>query len=182
MTKIVTYLALTSAAVVALTMAPTVATGYAPQDDHGATLAVHSALRDLRPGIQDPTDGARSELRMTVNDRTATFKLTLRGLSTDAADRTFGAHLHRGPCVPGDGPAALGHYNVDVIEQRTPVVVSPDTEVWLDFTVSDDGTARSRATVPFAPGAGDRSIVIHRDPTDASGTAGPRLACLPVVW
>ncbi len=180
-----TYPACAAIAAAALAMAlasPTVASGYAGSDDQGPTLRVSSQLRDLRPTIADPTDGARSELRVTVDDASATFRLTLRGLDRAAAGHTFGAHLHLGTCVAGDGAAALAHYNTDVIDGVTPVRTNPDTEVWLDFTVTDEGTALARATVSFAPAAGNHSIVIHRDATASTGVAGPRLACLPVAW
>lgn len=180
-----TYPACAVIAATALAMAlasPTVASGYAGPGDEGPTLRVSSELRDLRPTIADPTDGARSELRVTVDEDSAKFRLTLRGLDRAAAGRTFGAHLHLGTCVAGDGAAALAHYNTDVINGVTPVRANPDTEVWLDFTATDEGTAMVGAVVPFAPAAGNHSIVIHRDPTAGTGVAGPRLACLPVAW
>jgi hypothetical protein len=61
-------------------------------------------------------------------------------------------------------------------------VVSPETEVWLDLTLDRHGRGRSVAVVPFVPEPGTRSVVLHAMPTDPSGAAGPRLACLPVVW
>ena len=158
----------------------------ASDGDGGATLAVQSQLRDLRPTVVDPTDGARSKLTMKIDDEDdgeTEFTLRLKGLDPAAAGRTFGAHLHFGPCVAGDGPAALGHFNTDVVAGRTPARTTPDTEVWLDFTVTKAGRAEAEASVPFAPGAGIRSIVIHHDPThDGTGAAGARLACLPVAW
>lgn len=157
----------------------------ASDGDGGATLAVQSQLRDLNPAGVDPTDGARSKLTMKIDDDDSETEFTLRleGLDPAAAGRTFGAHLHFGPCVAGNGPAALGHYNTDVVAGRSPARISPDTEVWLDFTVTKAGRAEVEASVPFAPSAGIRSIVIHHDPThEATGAAGARLACLPVAW
>ena len=52
-----------------------------------------------------------------------------------------------------------GHYDTDVLAGVVPPEVSDRTEVWLDVTV-DDGEATDRDT----------------------GTSGPCLACLPVVW
>ena len=107
----------------------------------------------------------------------------LRVRGVEGADgQTFGAHLHLGPCVAGQPAAALGHYNTDVLAG----VVSPETnertEVWLDVTV-DDGSGTATASVPFVPSPGERSIVIHAVATDHdTGTAGARLACLPVEW
>lgn len=95
---------------------------------------------------------------------------------------TYGAHLHVGPCVAGDGAAAGPHSNQSVVDGVVPQVVDATTEVWLDFTVRPNGSARSVAVVPFVPTSGTRSIVIHAMPTDPAGAAGARLACLPVVW
>ena len=108
-------------------------------------------------------------------------ELRVRGI--DGADgETFGAHLHAGPCVAGNGAAALGHYNTDVIAGVVPAEVSEETEVWLDLTV-DDGAGTATASVPFVPLPGERSVVVHALATDHhTGAAGPRLACLPVVW
>jgi superoxide dismutase, Cu-Zn family len=36
--------------------------------------------------------------------------------------------------------------------------------------------------VPFVPLPGNRAVVLHAAPTDDHGTAGARLACLPVSW
>jgi superoxide dismutase, Cu-Zn family len=36
--------------------------------------------------------------------------------------------------------------------------------------------------VPFEVEPGDRAVVVHAEATAPNGTAGPRLACLPVVW
>ena len=86
--------------------------------------------------------------------------------------------------MAGDGAAAKGHYNTDVEAGVLPPfnTISEDTEVWLDFTV-DDGAGTATASVPFVPLPGARSVVIHAAATDHhTGTAGARLACLPVEW
>ena len=109
---------------------------------------------------------------------TTEFRLTVKGIDLSAAGRRYGAHLHSGPCVPGDGTAAGPHYN-----SADPPIVDDDHEVWLDFTVSAKGIGRSSAAVGFAPVHGTRSVVVHELVTDpATGLAGPRLACFPVVW
>jgi superoxide dismutase, Cu-Zn family len=36
--------------------------------------------------------------------------------------------------------------------------------------------------VPFVPLPGNRAVVLHEKATDHHGTAGVRLACLPVSW
>jgi Cu/Zn superoxide dismutase len=154
--------------------------------DHGRddspTLQVSSVLRDLQPATAEPFDGATSRLRMNVHDHSTSFSLKLAGIDRAAANVEYGAHLHVGRCVAGDGAAAGPHYNVDVLGGVVPPRVDETTEVWLDFRVRRDGTARARAWVPFVVQAGDRAVVIHAEPTSPTGTAGARLACLPVVW
>jgi Cu/Zn superoxide dismutase len=132
------------------------------------------ALRDLAPSAANATDGASASLWAFAAGGRTTFVLVVRGLDPAAAGTTFGAHIHVGPCVVGNGAAAGPHYN-------TGGPPSPDTEVWLDFTVRAGGYGFSRATVPFTiePGAA-QSMVIHLLPTDEAGAAGGRQACLPV--
>lgn len=152
--------------------------GLQQQDDvtlPGAVV-VHEELRDLQPDAAGPMDGAKALLVMVSAGGGTTVLLQVVGADSSAAGRRFGAHLHVGPCVAGDGAAAGRHYNAD------PPEVSDRTEVWLDFTVTPLGTGTALTQVPFVPVPGDRAIVVHRDPTDHHGTAGPRLACLPVSW
>jgi len=146
------------------------------------TLSVHSQLRDLVPAAAHPTDGVRSHLDVSVRGNTTTVLLRLDGFSSADAGRRFGAHLHTGPCVAGNGAAAGPHYNNDVINGVPAPAIGPDTEIWLDFEVRADGSAQARATVPFAVLPGDRAVVIHAEETLPNGTAGPRLACAPAVW
>lgn len=133
-------------------------------------------LRDLLPATVEATDGARAAVRATERDGTTRVVLTVRGLDPGAAGATYGAHIHVGPCVAGDGAAAGAHYNAGG-------GVNDETEIWLDVTVGVDGSAAASSTVPFvvAPGAA-QSLVIHALPTDALGAAGTRMACLPVVF
>lgn len=146
------------------------------------TLAVDSVLRDLQTATTSPFDGARSRVRMTVGDDETVVRLRLSGVARVARGTEYGAHLHVGRCVTGDGAAAGPHYNVDVLAGAPSPEVSDRTEVWLDLEVRSDGTARARARVPFEVQPGDRAVVIHAEATQPNGTAGPRLACLPVVW
>ena len=113
--------------------------------------------------------------------RVSSFSFRLRGIDSLVAGESYGAHLHTGPCVTGEPAAAGPHYNIDVVRGITPVIASPKTEVWLDFTVGADGEARSSASVPFVPEPGERAIVIHAEETASNGTAGARLACLPIT-
>lgn len=139
-------------------------------------------LSDLQPATAGPFDGATAAFQLVASSRGSHGVLRVRGIDASADGETFGAHLHSGPCVAGDGAAALGHYNTDVIAGITPPEVSEDTEMWLDIRV-DDGAATATASVPFVPLPGTRSVVVHALATDHhTGAAGARLACLPVVW
>jgi len=158
------------------TATPTISSG----SDH--IVVAQGPLTDLQPATSEPLDGARAVLVMRSGDGATTVFLQVTGIDRTAAGRDFGAHLHVGPCVAGNGAAAGPHYNTDVLAGRVPPRVDATTEVWLDFTVGISGTATAIAEVPFVPVPGERSVVIHRDPTDAQGVAGPRLACLPVSW
>lgn len=132
-------------------------------------------LVDLMPTTANPTDGAQGRFYAYTSGGQTTAILVLTGIS-DSVGQTFGAHVHVGPCVAGNGALALAHY-------RDPVSAapSPTTEVWLDFTVQPGGVAVSRTTVPFViPEGAAQSVVIHAAPTDSSGAAGARMACLPV--
>jgi Cu-Zn family superoxide dismutase len=145
---------------------------------HGETLVFQGPLSDLQPTTTQALEGARATVRMTLGDGESALTLVVRGIDRAAGGTTYGAHLHSGSCVPGDGAAAGAHYN-----SATPPVVDADHEVWLDFTVTPGGTGRARAVVPFVPVHGARSVVIHELATNHdTGAAGARLACLPVVW
>jgi len=144
---------------------------YAYSSDH---------LRDFDPATVSPFDNASARVSM-LGYRGSSFSFKLRGIDPSAAGESYGAHLHTGPCVAGEPATAGPHYNIDVVRGVTPVVASPKTEVWLDFTVGADGEARSSTSVPFVPEAGQRAIVVHAEATASNGTAGARLACLPIT-
>jgi len=162
------------AAIVLLTATPALALGGFVRTD--------GLLSDLAPGSPGPFDGARARVQMVESARGSHSVLTVKGVDASANGRTFGAHLHDGPCVAGNGAAAGPHYNSHVHGQTPTTEVSDRTEVWLDLTV-EDGSGTGTASVPFVPEPGKRSVVIHAQPTDpATGGAGPRLACLTVAW
>jgi Cu/Zn superoxide dismutase len=155
----------------------------AQADDSPARVVTEQGeLSDLIPAAAGPLDGARAVLVMVSDDGQSSVRLHVSGIDRSVAGRTFGAHLHFGPCVAGNGAAAGPHYNTDTLAGRVPPRVDETTEVWLDFTVTEGGTGHAAAEVPFVPQPGNRSIVIHQEPTDPSGAAGPRLACLPLSW
>ena len=138
-------------------------------------------LQDLQLATSQPTDGATAQVVATESGGMTIVTLKVQALDQSAAGMQLGAHIHAGSCVAGDGAAAGPHYN-------TGGTASPLTEVWLDFTIEANGTARSETTVPFViPQGGAASLVIHAEPTNpgptpAPGTAGARLACLPVQF
>ncbi len=54
-----------------------------------------------------------------------------------------------------------------------------DREVWLDFTVNSSGNGHAEAVRSWPlDGSVLRSVVIHAIPTDRTGAAGARLACV----
>jgi len=144
----------------------------------GAALNFRSDLRDFAPAAAGPFDGARAKLTLVATD-TSKAVFVVHGVDRSVAGRTFGAHLHNGPCIAGNGAAALGHYNHST---TTPATVNDETEIWLDVTIDAEGNAQSSTRVDWVPTAGERSVVVHALPTAPNGTAGDRLACLPVEW
>ncbi|MEI8413029.1 MULTISPECIES: superoxide dismutase family protein [unclassified Kribbella] len=180
----VTRKILTTAAVVAAAAALVAVPLTAAQADDTPARVVteQGALSDLVPAAAGPLDGARAVVVMVSDDGDSAVRLHVYGIDRSVAGRTFGAHLHVGPCVAGNGAAAGPHYNTDTLAGQVPPRVDETTEVWLDFTATEGGTGHAAAEVPFVPVPGNRSIVIHQEPTDPNGAAGPRLACLPLSW
>ncbi len=142
----------------------------------GNAIFSKAPLTDVS-SLADPTDGAWAVASATVGNGQTVVVFNVKDMDRNQAGRQFGAHVHVGPCVNGDGLAAGGHYKVAGAEP------SAETEVWLDFTVTRGGTGHATAIVPFeiAPGAA-HSIMVHRDPTSPTGAAGPRLACIPLEF
>ena len=144
-----------------------------------SVVSTAGSLTDLRPTFVDPTDGvAARAIAVRAGGRTITV-LHLDGFDRALAGTTFGAHVHRGTCVPGNGASAGPHFN---ITGQPPTAVTAETEIWLDFTVNGGGRGSALSVVPFeVPAGAASSIVIHAEPTDAGGGAGARLACLPIA-
>lgn len=142
----------------------------------GTGIFSKAGLSDLQPATDQATDGAWAVASAAVTGGRTVVVLNVKGLDEGAAGTTFGAHVHTGSCVAGNGAAAGPHYNHGG-------GVSPDTEVWLDFTATGGGTGHATAVVPFEiPAGAAASIVIHALPTAPDGTAGARLACLPLEF
>lgn len=151
--------------------------GAAPASAAPSVVTAAAPLSDLHPAVHT-TDTAHGRLYAFAPGNGTTYVyFVLTGLNPADAGKTYGAHVHVGPCVPYNGSAALGHYNTGAGG-----VPSPANEVWLDFTVLPGGVAYATAVVPFeiAPGTA-QSVVVHADPTQpGTGLAGGRIACLPV--
>lgn len=145
----------------------------------GGAMHFGGPLRNLAPTVAGPFDHASATLTLVGTGDRSTAVLVVQGIDRSVAGRRFGAHLHSGPCVAGNGAAAGPHYNHSGV---TPPVVNDQTELWLDFTANGGGNGNAVAHVPWQPDSGQHSVVIHALPTAANGTAGPRLACLPVEW
>lgn len=154
------------------------------------SVKVKEDLVDLQPDIGGPLEDAEADLKLTSTFgvaegepyATTLAKLKVKDIDESAVGRTFGVHLHVGPCEEGNGAAAGPHYNDEVFSGVPDAQVSPRTEIWLDITATDDGKAESATTVQWIPQPGDRSLVFHADPTADSGASGTRLACVPVEW
>lgn len=170
---------LVSAAAVA-GAAPAVASG--AERPRPTVSTFRGPLVDLQPATAGAFDGATARLVMVRQRSASTFVLVLSGVAPQAAGHTFGAHVHTGQCVAGNGAAAGLHYNSSTAAGVTPPVISDRTEVWLDVTIRPDLGAVAVARVPFVIPPGNRSVVLHERATDDHGTAGARQACLPVSW
>ena len=143
---------------------------------------------DLWTGEADPAipadtafDNATASVRIMETPDGTGFKLHVEGIETSVAGETFGSHLHVGPCAaPSDDvpDPTKGHYKHD---PNGPA--NPENEVWFDVVPSGTGVATGNTFVSFRPVDDDglMSIVIHAKPTDASGKAGTKEVCLPVV-
>jgi hypothetical protein len=142
-----------------------------------------SELRDYNTAASGPFDDASARLQLVDSRAGTTAVLHVRGVDPAVAGRTFGAHLHDGPCVADGASLSRGHYNHDVHAGASHPTVSRDTEIWLDVTIDSSGAGDAASAVRFPVSGAARSIVIHERATDEhTGLAGARLACLPVVW
>ena len=152
--------------------------GAVPAGAASPFVEARGPLSDLAPATANATDGASGNFFAIAGGGHTTFVLFVSGLDPASAGTTYGAHVHVGTCVAGDGAAAGPHYNTG----GTP---STTTEVWLDFKVLPGGYGFAVTTVPFViePGAA-RAVVVHAQPTQSGGAtpgaAGGRIACLPV--
>ena len=113
-----------AAVATSLLLAPTAAYAH-PGDQHSTTGELHrqpragwrhyekssGPLRDLQLDVTSALDGAAASATM-VSLGSSLFYLRVHDVNTAAAGQRFGAHLHAGPCVAGDGRRPRAHYNV----------------------------------------------------------------------
>lgn len=169
-----------SLALILLTL--TLVTSLAVAATAAAPARAGGALTDLQTAVDNPTDGADGSITIVRTRHRTVVVFRVAGLDPAAAGERLGAHLHVGPCLEGDGAAAGPHFNIDAYDGDPSPEVSRSTEVWLDFDVRQSGRAHAVANVPFVlPPGGSQSVVIHALPTDPSGAAGARQACLEVT-
>jgi hypothetical protein len=126
----------------------------------------------------------------SLGEPLTTFSIRVTGIDVSGIDFSkpvspLGSHLHTDECVKGDlgGFQAGPHYNHDAALGITPVMISPDTEVWFDLVPDEEGMAYDETTVPFVPidSDGVMSVVVHVLPTNPlTGLAGARQACFPL--
>ena len=83
-----------------------------PQPASAAPAQVFSGdLVDLSGTTADTFGDASAHLVMVQTGIGTMFHLRVKGIDRAAAGTEYGADLHIGPCVEGNGAAALGHYN-----------------------------------------------------------------------
>ncbi|MGH9279125.1 MAG: hypothetical protein ACRD12_13595 [Acidimicrobiales bacterium] len=160
-------------ATLALLAVPAMATA---QSASRPVVVAHGPLVDFSTATADATDGASAYLVSAVAGTGTRLTFVVTGLSAPAG-KVFGAHAHTGTCTQNASAAAGPHYRVP----GGPV--DAQHEVWLDFTVlpGGAGVGVAFATVPFViPDGAAKSVVIHQMAMAPDGSAGPRLACLPV--
>ena len=132
-----------------------------PRRRPATTPATHAARARL-PGRRSatcsrrsasPLDGAHAKVVFVQHEGRSTFVLLVSGVGAAGVGNTYGAHLHTGACVAGNGAAAGPHYNQSTVEGVVPPVVSDQTEVWLDVTVGADGSGVAVAKRAVRAGA-----------------------------
>ena len=64
----------------------------------GVAFNFKSDLRDFAPAAAGPFDGARAKLTLGAKDSTKAV-FVVHGVDPAVAGRSFGAHMHDGPCV-----------------------------------------------------------------------------------
>ena len=100
----------TTAAAAAATLLAVPATT-APNASAAPAQVFRGDLVDLSAATADPFGDASAHLVMTETGKGTLFHLRVKGIDIAHAGQAYGAHLHVGPCVEGNGAAAGPHYN-----------------------------------------------------------------------
>jgi len=83
-----------------------------------AALVTGANLSDLQPAAS-AFDGASAKVTVVSHRDSTTTVLRVHGVGASAVGKTYGAHLHEGMCVAGDGSRAGGHYNHTKVPTRS---------------------------------------------------------------
>lgn len=132
-------------------------------------------------GGLNPASNVSGSARATRTDTGVRIQLALSGL---VPSRTYGAHVHKLSC---SDMAAGGHYQHNPApadaSANDPAYANAANEIWLDFTANASGGASVDKSVSFVPRTGEaKAVVIHDRATGDGGVAGPKLACLDLVY
>jgi Cu-Zn family superoxide dismutase len=163
-------LGIAAVGIVAGTALPAMANG-------GRTVRAAGPVVAYRSVSPNPLAGVHGTVQAVTTASGGTrVTLHLRGFANDQVARTFGVHVHTGPCA--DGTSAGPHYT-----HPGPAPTLEEREIWLDFTVNTGGLGHAKASRDWLiePGAA-QSIVIHAEPTAPSGAAGTRQGCIGVAF
>ena len=134
-------------------------------------------LSDLQPASASPLDGARAKLVFVQHAGASTFVLVVSGVGATGVGNTYGAHLHTGACVAGNGAAAGPHYNQSTLEGVVP---------WSSATRPRSGSTSPSATAAGSPSprcrscrrpATGRSFSMPNTPTTTGPLAHVSPAC-----
>jgi hypothetical protein len=148
----------------------------------GAASEIYKFREDLTDFITDkrgPFDAAKAKTTISETaDGGTTFEVRVTGVDPSVEGRTFGGHLHIGPC---DTTTNLGHYRHDQT-LLPPALGTPPNELWFNFTPDADGMAYDVQTAPWVPvdHDGQMSIVVHEGTAELPTTSSPKQACFPL--
>jgi hypothetical protein len=155
------------------------------QAANGELSEIYKFREDLTDFVIDktgPFDSARAKTTIseTADGRT-TFAVRVTGIDIDGLEpgRTFGGHLHVGPC---DTATNFGHYRHDPTLEGADLTTPPN-ELWFNFTPDADGMAYDVQTAPWVPvdeNGDGMSIVVHLGTAEQPTVDSPKQACFPL--
>jgi hypothetical protein len=148
---------------------------------------LRESLTDFVTGETGPFDSARakSTIKLTADAEgrpQTTFEVRMTGIDMEGLElgRTFGGHLHVGPC---DTVTNLGHYRHDPTLHPEEGLAKPPNELWFNFTPDADGMAYDVQTAPWVPvdeNGDGMSIVVHLGTAEQLTKDSPKQACFPL--